>query len=178
MLAANSPLLAWRDPVYILAGLAGILAMVALVVQPLLAIGAMPSLSSAQGRRLHRWVGAGVMGLIILHVGALWITSPPDVIDALTFQSPTRFSLWGVMAMWAVFLTGLLAYLRPKLRLRPLVWKRMHGAFAVVIAGGSILHALLIDGTMEPISKALLCAALGYTTFLAVQGLIRQNTRG
>ena len=43
--AAASPLLAWRDPVYVMAGFAGIIAMALLLVQPLLAGGELPGLS-------------------------------------------------------------------------------------------------------------------------------------
>jgi predicted ferric reductase len=58
--------------------------------------------------------------------------------------------------MWAVFATGLLAVLRARLRL--LAWRLCHLALAVVIASGSVAHALLIEGTMEVASKAVLCA--------------------
>ncbi len=43
--ALQSPLIAWRDPVYIVAGLAGIIAMVLLFIQPLLAGGYLRELS-------------------------------------------------------------------------------------------------------------------------------------
>ena len=29
---------------------------------------------------------------VVIHVAGLWITSPPDMIDALLFTSPTPFS--------------------------------------------------------------------------------------
>ena len=60
---------------------------------------------------------------VVIHVAALWITSPPDVVDALLFASPTPFSAWGVIAMWAVFAAALLAALRRRLRLRPRTWR-------------------------------------------------------
>jgi hypothetical protein len=40
---------------------------------------------------------------VVVHVGGLWITSPPDMIDALLLTSPTPFSAFGVIAMWAIF---------------------------------------------------------------------------
>ena len=43
--AAASPLLAWRDAVYILAGFAGIIALGLMLVQPLLIGGYLPGLS-------------------------------------------------------------------------------------------------------------------------------------
>ncbi|MEL6479241.1 MAG: ferric reductase-like transmembrane domain-containing protein [Pseudomonadota bacterium] len=157
-IAASSPLLAWRDPVYIASGLAGIAAMGLLLVQPLLAGAYLPDLARRQSRKLHSWVGAGLVAAVVLHVGGLWITSPPDVVDALLFRSPTPFSAWGVIAMWAVFAAALLAAFRRRLRLRPQVWRLGHTALVVVTVIGTIVHAVLIDGTMEWLSKLALCA--------------------
>src|ERR1700709_2648751 len=55
--AAASPLLAWRGPVYILAGFAGILALGLMLVQPLLAGGDLTGLSAHRGGGGHSWVG-------------------------------------------------------------------------------------------------------------------------
>ena len=104
-LAAMSPLLQWRQPVYIAAGFAGIIAMCLLLLQPLLAGGLLPGLTGLRGRRLHRWTGALLVTAVLLHVAGLFVTSPPDVIDALLFRSPTPFSAWGVIAMGAVLAT-------------------------------------------------------------------------
>jgi predicted ferric reductase len=156
--AAASPLLQWRQPVYIAAGFAGIAAMVLLLLQPLLAGGYLPGVSGIRGRRLHLWTGILLVSAIILHVGGLWITSPPDVIDALLFRSPTPFSAWGVIAMWAVFAAAFLAAFRWSLALSPRLWRRLHTLLAMVIVAGSVVHALLIEGTMETYSKAALCA--------------------
>lgn len=155
--AAASPLLAWREPVYIAAGFAGVIAMSLLLVQPLLAGGHLPGLAGQRGRRVHRFIGGILVAAVVIHVAGLWITSPPDVVDALAFASPTPFSAWGVIAMWAVFATALLAALRRRLRLRPRMWRFAHTALAAVVIVGSIVHALLIEGTMETVSKAALC---------------------
>ena len=156
--AAASPLLQWRQPVYIAAGFAGIAAMALLLLQPLLAGGYLPGAEGRHGRRLYRWTGSLLVLAIILHVGGLWITSPPDVIDALLFRSPTPFSVWGVLAMWAVFAAALLAAVRRRLPFPPRLWRRFHTLLAMMIVIGSAAHALLIEGTMETLSKAALCA--------------------
>jgi predicted ferric reductase len=154
--AAASPLLAWRGPLYILAGFAGILALGLMLVQPLLAGGYLPGLEAWRGRRVHRWTGAALVVAILIHVGGLWITSPPDMIDALLFASPTPFSPFGVIAMWAIFAVALLAILRRRLRLR--TWRIAHMSLAVVIVTASVVHGMLVEGTMETMSKAVLCA--------------------
>ncbi len=156
--AAASPLLQWREPIYILAGFAGIVGMVLLLVQPLLAAGMLPGLHPMTSRSLHRMCGIALLLSVVLHVLGLWITSPPDVIDALTFTSPTPFSAWGVIAMWAVFAAALLAAFRRRLRLRVTTWRMLHVSLAVVTVLGTVTHALLIEGTMETISKIALSA--------------------
>ncbi|MDQ0316619.1 ferric reductase-like transmembrane domain-containing protein [Amorphus orientalis] len=174
-LAAGSPLLAWRSPVYIAAGFAGVVALGLLLLQPLLIGGYLPGLTPARRRRLHRWVGVALVAALVLHVAGLWITSPPDVIDALLFRSPTPFSAWGVIAMWAVFATALLAALRRPLRIRPRWWRAGHVSLAVVIVAGVAAHALLIEGTMETVSKIVLC---GLVVAATVKLLVDLRRRG
>jgi predicted ferric reductase len=154
--AAASPQLAWRDPIYILAGFAGIIALGLVFVQPLLIGGYLPGLSAYRGRRAHHWIGGVLVAAVVVHVGGLWITSPPDMIDALLFASPTLFSPFGVIAMWAIFAVALLAAIRRRLGLR--TWRIAHMSLAAVIVAGSVVHAMLIEGTMETMSKAALCA--------------------
>ena len=156
--AATSPLLAWRDPLYILAGFSGIIALGLVLVQPLLIGGYLPGLTAYRSRRTHYWIGMALAVAIVVHVGGLWITSPPDMIDSLLFSSPTPFSPFGVIAMWAIFAVALMAALRRRLGLRPRTWRIIHMPLAVVIVAGGVVHAILIEGAMETVSKVALCA--------------------
>jgi predicted ferric reductase len=156
--AAASPLLEWRGPIYILAGFAGIVALGLVFVQPLLIAGYLPGVPAYRGRRMHRWIGGALVVALVIHVAGLWFTSPPDMIDALLFTSPTPFSPFGVIAMWAIFAVALLAALRRRLGLRPRTWRIAHMSLAVVIVVGGVVHAMLVEGTMETVSKAALCA--------------------
>jgi hypothetical protein len=155
--AAASPQLEWRGPVYIVAGFAGIIALGLVLVQPLLIGGYLPGLQAYGGRRAHYWIGGALVATVMIHVGGLWITSPPDMIDAL-LVSPTPFSPFGVVAMWAIFAVALLAALRRRLGLGPRKWRIAHMSLAVVIVVGSVVHGMLVEGTMETMSKAALCA--------------------
>jgi hypothetical protein len=155
-LAATSPFLEYRTAVYVVAGFAGIIALGLMLVQPLLAGGYLPGLSAYRARRVHHWVGGAIVAAVAIHVAGLWFTSPPDMIDALTFTSPTPFSPFGVVAMWAIFAVAVLAALRRRLGLR--TFRLVHMSLAVVIVAGSVVHGLLIEGTMETMSKAGLCA--------------------
>jgi predicted ferric reductase len=174
-LAAGSEQLAWRGPVYILAGFAGMIALALVLVQPLLIGGYLPGLSAYRGRRAHHWIGGALALAVVIHVAGLWITSPPDMIDALTYTSPTPFSPFGVTAMWAIFTVALLALLRRRLRLRLRTWRIVHIPLAIVIVVASVAHCLLIEGTMETISKAALCALVLAATFKVIADLWRKR---
>lgn len=175
-LAAESEQLAWRGPVYILAGFAGIVALGLVLVQPLLIGGYLSGLSAYRGRRAHHWIGGTLAVAVVIHVAGLWITSPPDMIDALIFASPTPFSPFGVIAMWAIFAVALLAALRRRLGLRLRTWRIVHIPLAIVIVAASVVHCLLIEGTMETISKATLCAAVLAATIKVMADLWRRRT--
>ena len=155
-LAATSELHAYRGPVYVLASFAGVIALGLVLVQPLLIGGYLPGLPGYRGRRAHHWIGGARVVAVVLHVAGLWISSPPDMVDALLFVSPTPFSPFGVIAMWAIFAVAILAALRRRLGLR--TFRIAHMPLAVIIVVGSVVHALLVEGTMETMSKAALCA--------------------
>ncbi|WP_271603620.1 ferric reductase-like transmembrane domain-containing protein [Bradyrhizobium sp. CCBAU 45384] len=175
-LAATSEQLAWRGPVYILAGFAGIVALALVLVQPLLIGGVLPGLSAYRNRRAHHWIGGALALAVVIHVAGLWFTSPPDMIDALTFSSPTPFSPFGVIAMWAIFAVALLAPLRRRLGLRLRTWRFIHIPLAIVIVVCGVVHCLLIEGTMETISKAALCALVLAATGKVMVDLWRKRT--
>lgn len=169
--AATSPLLQWRDPVYIVAGVAGVVAMTLVLAQPLLAAGYLPGLPVRRGRQVHRWTGGLLVAAVAVHVVGLWLTSPPDVVDALLFSSPTPFSTWGVVAMWVIFGTAILASLRRRVRISLRVWRIGHSVSAAVIVVASVVHAMLIEGTMGTISKVALCALVIAATIVALVDL-------
>ena len=174
-LAATSPYLQWRDAIYIAASFAGIIGLGLLLVQPLLIAGYLPGLSAFRARRVHHWIGGALVLAIVIHVAGLWITSPPDMLDALLFRSPTLFSPFGVVAMWAIFVTALLALIRRRLGLR--TWRITHMSLAAVIVGGSVVHGMLIEGTMETMSKAALCALVIAATIKVMVDLLPRKKR-
>ena len=96
---------------------------------------------------------------------------PPDVIDALLFDSPTPFSAWGVVAMWAALAAALLAALRRPLRIKPQLWRLGHTVLVLLVVLGGVVHALFIDGTMGNFSKLVLCALVAAVTAVALLNL-------
>ncbi len=175
LLAATSPLLAWRGPIYIAAGFAGIIAMALLVLQPLLILGKIPGATGPRARRYHRALGLGIVGAILGHVGGLWITSPPDVIDALLLRAPTMFSTWGVLAMWALFGSAALAVVRRRFTQR--IWRRLHLGLGGIIAVATGLHVVMIEGTMESVSKGALAISLVIATAWAAYAKLKTPER-
>ena len=174
--AAASEQLAWRGPIYILAGFAGMIALGLVLIQPLLIGGYLPGLSAYRTRRAHHWIGGALAVAVMMHVAGLWFTSPPDMIDALTFSSPTPFSPFGVIAMWAIFAVALLAGLRRRLGLRLRTWRFIHIPLAIAIVVAGVVHCLLIEGTMETISKAVLCVLVLAATIKVLADLWRKRT--
>jgi len=166
VVAANSPLLQWREPLYIAAGLAGVVGMATMLLQPLLVVGALPGPSLTTSRRLHRYGGLVLVLAVALHVIGLWFTSPPDVIDVLLLRSPTPFAIWGLLAMWAIFGAGVLALLRPRMPLR--IWRWGHTGLVLLAAVGTVVHAVQIVGTMGSVTKVMLSIALVAALFLAI----------
>lgn len=170
-IAAASPLQAWRSAPYIAGSLAGVLALAALLVQPLLAAGYLPGLRGPRALRWHLRLGTALVVLVAVHIGGLYLASPADATDALLLVSPTPFSVYGVTAMWAVVLTALLVALRRRLPVRMTTWRIVHYALALVVVGATIVHALMIEGAMGSLSKVFLCALAGAATLVAVMDL-------
>jgi predicted ferric reductase len=177
--AATSPLLAYRSVVYIGSGFAGIIAMALMLVQPLLTGGYLPGFTRYQARRMHQWIGTAIVAAVILHIVGLYVTSPPDVIDSLGFDSPTPFSNWGVIAMWAIVVVALMVALRARIGLRPRTWRTVHTGLVSVIVIGTVVHAVLIEGTMETVTKIALSALLVIATLKVIVELrFGRNRRG
>jgi DMSO/TMAO reductase YedYZ heme-binding membrane subunit len=160
VLAAASPLQRGREALWILGGMAGVVAFGLVFVQPLLMVRSPRLLGPADALRWHRRVGIAIVAMVLLHVGALYAYSPDDVTDALLLVSPTPFSVYGVVGLVAVFITAALAAVRRRLGSGAVrAWRLFHSLLAVVIVGAGAVHAMLIEGAMEERSKLALCIA-------------------
>ena len=168
-LATTSLHLAYRGPLYIAAGFAGIVAMSLFVLQPLLACPVRALIAPATARRWHRIIGGSILILILAHAVGLYFVSPPDTIDASLLRAPTWFSLFGVVALWGAVLTALLAMTRLKLPMRPRSWKRLHQSIASIVVIATALHAIQIEGAMEVMSKPLLAGTIVAATVFAAR---------
>ncbi|RDJ19698.1 ferric reductase [Bosea caraganae] len=163
--AAASPLQGGRELLWITGGMAGVVALSLLFVQPLLMAAAPPLLTARGGVRWHRWGGIAIVTMVGLHIGALYAYSPEDITDALLLVAPTPFSLYGVISLWCLVLTAALAATRRVLKLGYKPWRILHSGLAVALVGAGAIHAIQIEGAMEEYSKLAICiAALTATT--------------
>ena len=174
-IAAFSPYLASRNLPYIVGGFAGIISLSLLFLQPLLPAGYLAGSKGSAGRRWHRWLGVAIVVAVVLHVGGLYLTSPPDTIDALLLVSPTPFSVYGVTAMWGVVATAALVLFRRRLGLRHSVWRLIHNGLAAIVVVATVIHALQIEGAMEPAHKWMLCMAVLAAMGVALLDLRRRE---
>ena len=174
--AGFSPQLAWRDPIYIASGFAGVAALSAMLLQGLLAGKSdLLGLGPSTARRLHRGVGLFLVLAVAAHVAGLYLTSPLDVMDVFLLRAPTVYSFWGLLALYALLATVAMAVFRRRLRLSPKTWRHIHGLLAAVTVTGTVAHTLLIQGTMEPVTKAALCLGVMTATAVTVFGVKRQS---
>jgi len=153
-LALSDRHLADASTALILSTVAGTLAASALAMQPLL----------ARRRRIarHQLLGAVVLGLVLVHVGALFVESPADAWFALSPDGPTRarMALIATVALLAVVALGAL---RSRLPLAPATWRLLHAYLAVVVIALGIGHAVLTDGALDDGGTVVLlaCGAIG-----------------
>lgn len=168
--AAASPLQGGRELLWVTGGMAGVVALSLLFVQPLL-MAATPLLIAARDRvRWHRLGGTAIVAMVALHVGALYAYSPDDITDALLLVAPTPFSLYGVISLWCLVLTAVLAATRRTFKLGYRLWRILHSVLAVAVVGAGAVHAIQIEGAMEEYSKFAICiAAMAATTVGALE---------
>ena len=75
--------------------------------------------------------------------------------------------------MWAIFAVALLAAFRPAIGIKN-VAHIVHMALAAVIVVGTVAHAMLIEGTMETVSKASLCVLVFGAAIKVMADLVRR----
>lgn len=168
--AAANPLQGGREMLWIMGGMAGVVALCLLFVQPLLMAAAPPLLAAREGVHWHRWGGIAIVAVVALHVGALYAYSPDDMTDALLLVAPTPFSLYGVISLWCLVLMAVLVATRRLLRFGYRLWRILHSVLAVAVVGAGAIHAIQIEGVMEEYSKLSVCiAALAATTVGALE---------
>ena len=172
IVAAFSPYLVFRDATYIIAGFAGIICLSLFVLQPLLSTRLLTP-NPIVARRLHRVVGIALLILVIIHVVGLYFTSPPDVIDALILRAPTLFSVFGVIALWGIFLTAFIAFARRYLPAA--AWRIAHQLLSTLVVFATIIHAVQIDGAMEVITKWGISIIALTTTVISLVWLNRRQ---
>lgn len=168
VVAGLSPLLAGRDAVWVLGGMAGVLGLSLLFLQPLLAARWLPGSQGGAGLRWHRWLGVVTLSAVLAHVVGLYAYSPEDIIDALLLRAPTPFSVYGVASLTALLLAAALAALLRLHRRAPVLWRLFHAILGVTAVATAVAHAWMIEGAMGESTKTMICFAALVAAALAL----------
>ena len=166
-LALTDRHLAGASAALVLSTTAGTLAASALAMQPLL----------ARRRRItrHQLLGSVVLGLVLVHVGALFVESPADAWFALSPDGPTRARM-ALIATIALLGVVTLGALRTRLPIGAPTWRLLHAYLAVVVIALGIGHAVLTDGALDGAGTMVLLV-LGAVGLLAVPAAHVVRTR-
>ena len=167
-LALTDAHLAPGPPALVISTAAGALAVSALVLQPLLVARMRPSAGVLAGRqvRWHRLLGAGVLALVLLHVGALFVLEVDDTLFAMSPDGPTRARM-ALIATIALFGVVALGVMRGRLPLADSSWRILHAYLAVLVIVLGVGHAVLTDGALDGAGTPLL-VGLGLLALAAV----------
>jgi predicted ferric reductase len=170
-LALTDRHLAGASAALVIATATGTLAASALAIQPLL----------ARHRQItrHQVLGSIVFGLVLVHVGALFVESPEDTWFALSPDGPTRarMALFATIALFGVVTLGAL---RTRLPIAAATWRLLHAYLAVVVIALGIGHAVLTDGALDDAGTAilLLLGAVGLLGVPAAHVVRSRRARG
>lgn len=111
-------------------------------------IAVQPVLAAARKIQRHQFFGVIALVLVLVHIAALFLESPDDLLFALSPDGPLRARM-ALIATIALTLMATLGALRPRLRWHPTTWRILHAYLAVVVIILGFGHALLTDGALD-----------------------------
>jgi predicted ferric reductase len=168
-LALSDPYLRPQPVALVVSTAAGALAVSVLVLQPLLA-------ARATGRRrlrAHQSLGAVTLGLVLLHVGALFAVEVEHTLFSMSPDGPTRARM-ALIALLALVAIAALGALRTRLPMARATWRILHAYLAVVALVPGVGHAVLTDGALDGAGTPLL---IGFGA-LGVAGVVAAHAAG
>jgi predicted ferric reductase len=149
VVALSDAHLSGQPPALVISTAAAALAVSALVLQPLLA--------GAGRLRWHRVLGAVALGLVLVHLGGLFVVGAEDTLFALSLDGPTRGRM-ATLATAALIAVVALGVLRSRLPMAGATWRILHGFLAALVIGLGFGHAVLTDGALDGVGTPLLLA--------------------
>ncbi len=148
-LALTDAHLSGQPAALVISTAAAALAVSALVLQPLLA--------GAGRLRWHRVLGAVALGLVLVHLGGLFVVGAEDTLFALSLDGPTRGRM-ATLATAALIAVVALGVLRARLPMAGATWRILHGFLAALVILLGFGHAVLTDGALDGFGTPLLLA--------------------
>ncbi|MCP9489640.1 MAG: hypothetical protein MSC31_07155 [Solirubrobacteraceae bacterium MAG38_C4-C5] len=172
-LALTDPYMRAQPTALLVSTAAGALAVAALALQPLLATWA----TGRRRLRAHQTLGAVTLGLVLVHVGALFAVEVDDTLFAMSPDGPTRARM-ALIALLALLGVVALGALRARLPMARTTWRIVHAYLATLALGLGMGHAVLTDGALDGAGTPLLVGygALGLAGVGLAHGLRRRRT--
>ncbi|MBL7253535.1 hypothetical protein [Paractinoplanes lichenicola] len=151
----------------VVSAVAAAVATVLIAFQPLLAVLARSRPAAFRG---HLALGLAALVLVLVHVAALWLLSPEDVLFAISPDGPTRARM-AVLATVALVIVVVLGIVRRWSSYAPQATRILHAFFGSLTLLLGVGHAVLTDGALDGPGTAalLLLAALGVAGIAAAQ---------
>jgi predicted ferric reductase len=120
-----------------------------------MSVGAMavqPWLTALRPRRTrvreHAVLGLVIVGLVLVHIGALLASEPADALFAMSWDGPTRARM-ALLASLLLLATAGLGVLRRRLRIDTMTWRILHAVVAALGIALGVGHAVLTDGALD-----------------------------
>lgn len=98
--------------------------------------------------REHGVLGLVVVGLVLVHIGALLVSEPDDALFAMSWNGPTRARM-ALLATVLLLATAGLGVMRRRLRLDAVTWRVLHASLAALSIALGVGHAVLTDGALD-----------------------------
>lgn len=156
--ALSSTYLRAAPPSLVVSIVTGVLAVGLLALQPIWAVAVR---LRRLGLQWHVWLGATALALVAVHVVALVVLSPDDVLFAASPDGPTRARM-AVLATVALFVTvGLGVVGRRRRRSSSPGLTVLHAFFGLWTLVLGIGHAVLTDGALDGPGTAVMLVLLG-----------------
>lgn len=172
VLALTDPYMEVQPTALLVSTAAGALAVSALVLQPLLAAWA----SGRRRLRAHQTLGSVTLGLVLVHVGALFAVEVDHTLFSMSPDGPTRARM-ALIALLALLGVVALGTLRARLPMAATTWRIVHAYLATLALGLGIGHAVLTDGALDGAGTPLVgYGALGLAGVGLAHGLRRKRT--
>jgi predicted ferric reductase len=130
--------------------------------------------------RVHRYLGIGVLGLVLAHVAVVVLGNPAKGLSYLDLVNASPTMRAGTIATLALVLLSVTSLLRRRLRLPYGFWRIVHVVLAATALAGAAVHVVLLDNLIRSDGMGIWLAAVSAALLvvLAVRWAVRPLQAG